>query len=79
MTEQEQQAIRATILEATMLGRNEGISTAAEMVRAAADNDRILAWLQINPQDALRALAAAIEDTTTNKPPTENPSQQAND
>ncbi len=62
-----------------MLGLDEGISAAAEMVRAAADNDSILAWLQTNPQDALRGLAAAIEDTTTNKPPTENTSQQAND
>lgn len=76
MTEQDQQAVRAIVLEATQMSFYEGISTAAEMVRAAADSDRFLALLRMQPGDALRGLFAAIEATTTNKPPTENPSQQ---
>lgn len=79
MIEQEQQWVRATVMDVAQMSFDEGIRIAAEMVRAAADNDRFLALLRVNPGAALRGLSAAIEDTTTNKPLIENPSQQAND
>ena len=69
MTEQEQQLVRATVLKATMLGMDEGISVAAKMVRAAAEHDQLLALLQTRPRDALHDIAAAIENTIANKPP----------
>ena len=66
MTEQEQQALRATVLETTVLGFDEGIRTAAAMVRASADHDKFLDLLRQQPQAALDGLATLIEDTTNN-------------
>ncbi len=66
MTEQEQQALRATVLETTVLGFDEGIRTAAAMVRASADHSKFLDLLRQQPQAALDGLATLIEDTTNN-------------
>lgn len=69
MTEQEQKAVHAIVVEATMLGFDEGIRTAAAMVRASADHSQFLNFLRLKPQAALDGLAAAIEDANNNKPP----------
>jgi hypothetical protein len=66
VTEQEQQAIRATVLEAITIGFNEGIRTAAAMVRVSANHSKFLDMLKLNPQAALNGLTTAIEDTINN-------------
>ena len=66
MTEQEQQALRTTVLETTVLGFDEGIRTAAAMVRVSANHSKFLDLLKLNPQAALDGLATSIEDTISN-------------
>ena len=56
-------------IEAASLSFDRGISTAAEMIREAARNERFLAALRRDPGPALEQLAAAIESTNT--PPTD--------
>ena len=56
-------------LEAASLSFDRGISTAAEMIREAARNERFLAALRRYPGPALEQLAAAIESTSS--PPTD--------
>ena len=60
-------AFRAAI-EAASLSFNRGISTAAEMIRDAARNERCLAALRDDPGPALAQLAAAIESTNQPTP-----------
>lgn len=60
-------AFRAAI-EAASLSFDRGISTAAEMIREAARNERFLAALRHDPAPALAQLAAAIESTNEPTP-----------
>ena len=55
-------------LEAASLSFNRGISTAAEMIREAARNEKFLAALRNDPGPALAQLAAAIESTNEPTP-----------
>jgi len=57
-------AFRAAI-DAASLSFDRGISTAAEMIREAARNERFLAALRRYPGPTLEQLAAAIESTNT--------------
>ena len=57
-------AFRAAI-DAASLSFDHGISTAAEMIRMAARNERFLAALRHDPGPALGQLAAAIESTNS--------------
>lgn len=66
MTEQEQQAIRATVLEATTRGCDEGIRTAADVVRESANLRQFLNLLKLHPQTALNLLATVIDDIANN-------------
>ena len=55
-------------LEAASLSFDRGVSTAAEMIREAARNERFLAALRDDPEPALHRLAAAIESTNQPTP-----------
>ena len=66
MTEQEQQAIRATVLEATTRGFDKGIRTAADVVRVSANLRQFLNLLKLHPQTALNELATVIDDIANN-------------
>jgi len=60
-------AFRAAI-DAASLSFDRGISTAAEMIREAARNERFLAALRQDPAPALAQLAAAIKSTNEPTP-----------
>lgn len=55
-------------IDAASLSFDRGISTAAEMIRESARNERFLAALRQDPSQALAQLAAAIESTNEPNP-----------
>ena len=57
-----------TAIDTASLSFDRGISTAAEMIRESARNERFLAALRDDPGPALGQLAAAIESTNQPTP-----------